>query len=184
MRSVDPGGRDRRRAALPRGRADNAGRPQPLYTPTHTRARARARTHTPLGSPAPPPFAHLPLIRTHTETRSSEARAVQRTRRAAAGSTDPLPTEARPAAALRCDVTARRPTTRPSCGRVRFAPRGWGCAGFARNACGAAPSVCGVAPQSPSYKRQGLWLCAGVMPLLGSIGGKYKAAPVKASSPA
>lgn len=184
MRSVDPGGRDWRRAALPRGRADNAGRPQPLYTPTHTRARARARTHTPLGSPAPPPFAHLPLIRTHTETRSSEARAVQRTRRAAAGSTDPLPTEARPAAALRCDVTARRPTTRPSCGRVRFAPRGWGCAGFARNACGAAPSVCGVAPQSPSYKRQGLWLCAGVMPLLGSIGGKYKAAPLKASSPA
>lgn len=183
MRSVDPGGRDRRRAALPRGRADNAGRPQPLYTPTHTRARARANAHS-ARLARPPPFAHLPLIRTHTETRSSEARAVQRTRRAAAGSTDPLPTEARPAAALRCDVTARRPTTRPSCGRVRFAPRGWGCAGFARNACGAAPSVCGVAPQSPSYKRQGLWLCAGVMPLLGSIGGKYKAAPVKASSPA
>lgn len=151
MRSVDPGGRDRRRAALPRGRADNAGRPQPLYTPTHTRARARERTLR--SARPPPPFAHLPLIRTHTETRSSEARAVQRTRRAAAGSTDPLPTEARPAAALRCDVTARRPTTRPSCGRVRFAPRGWGCAGFARNACGAAPSVCGAAPRNhPAIK--------------------------------
>lgn len=152
MRSVDPGGRDWRRAAMPRGRADNAGRPQPLYTPTHTRARERANAHS-ARLARPPPFAHLPLIRTHTETRSSEARAVQRTRRAAAGSTDPLPTEARPAAALRCDVTARRPTTRPSCGRVRFAPRGWGCAGFARNACGAAPSVCGAAPRNhPAIK--------------------------------
>lgn len=185
MRSVDPGGRDWRRAALPRGRADNAGRPQPLYTPTHTRARARARTHTPLGSPAPPPSR---TCRSSGPTRRQEA-----ARRARCNAH----AEQRQVAPTRCLPKHGQPrrsvVTSPPAAQQRAQAadacallRGGGAAPVSRATRVGPPPVCvwGGPSQSPSYKRQGLWLCAGVMPLLGSIGGKYKAAPVKASSPA
>lgn len=184
MRSVDPGGRDWRRAAMPRGRADNAGRPQPLYTPTHTRARERANAHSARLARPPPSRTCRSSGPTRRQEAARRARCNAHAEQRQVAPTRCLPKHGQPRRSVVTSPPAaqQRAQAADACALLR----GGGAAPVSRATRVGPPPVCvwGGPSQSPSYKRQGLWLCAGVMPLLGSIGGKYKAAPVKASSPA